>query len=188
MSAHTPGAAASLPGRHRGSLARKVGTLLLLPSVIVLLAWMIVPLVLTLWFSFQYYNLVDPTTTRFRRPRQLSVPGDRSGFLGVAARTRWCWSRRVLVVTVGLGTLLAVAVQPAVPWTQRRPRAGDLAVLRHAHGQRADLEEPADAPDLRGVRRHGTQRRAAAGRLVRASSRSPPSSPSSRGNGCPSRC
>ena len=26
---------------------------------------MIVPLVMTLWFSFQYYNLVDPTTTGF---------------------------------------------------------------------------------------------------------------------------
>ena len=55
--------------------------------------------------------------------------------------------------------LAGCVVQPAVSWTQHRARAGDLAVLRHAHGQRADLEEPADAPDLRGVRRRGEQRR-----------------------------
>ena len=43
MSATTPGAAASLPGPDtEASPTRKVGTLLLMPSVIVLLAWMIV--------------------------------------------------------------------------------------------------------------------------------------------------
>ena len=31
------------------------------PSVIVLLVWMIVPLAMTLWFSFQHYNLLNPT-------------------------------------------------------------------------------------------------------------------------------
>jgi sorbitol/mannitol transport system permease protein len=34
---------------------------LLWPSIGVLLIWMIVPLVLTLWYSFRNYNLVDPT-------------------------------------------------------------------------------------------------------------------------------
>ena len=44
-------------------MPRGVGTAAAVPpSVIVLLAWMIVPLVMTLWFSFQRYNLVDPTT------------------------------------------------------------------------------------------------------------------------------
>ena len=45
---------------------RNVRTLpLIAPSVIVLLLWMIVPLAMTLWFSFQYYNLLDPSTGGF---------------------------------------------------------------------------------------------------------------------------
>ena len=33
---------------------------LLLPSVSVLLVWMIVPLVMTIWYSLQNYNLQSP--------------------------------------------------------------------------------------------------------------------------------
>jgi sorbitol/mannitol transport system permease protein len=36
--------------------------LLLSPAMLALFVWMIVPLLLTLWFSFQRYNLLDPTT------------------------------------------------------------------------------------------------------------------------------
>ena len=35
------------------------------PAVGVLLLWMVVPLVMTLWFSFQRYSLLDPTVTGF---------------------------------------------------------------------------------------------------------------------------
>lgn len=35
------------------------------PSVILLLVWMLVPLVMTLWFSFQNYTLVPPRNTGF---------------------------------------------------------------------------------------------------------------------------
>ncbi|WP_437376037.1 carbohydrate ABC transporter permease [Inquilinus limosus] len=38
---------------------------LLAPSVLVLLLWMIVPLALTLWFSLQRYNLLNPMRTGF---------------------------------------------------------------------------------------------------------------------------
>ena len=38
---------------------------LIAPSVVLLLAWSIIPLVMTLWFSFRHYNLVDPTQTGF---------------------------------------------------------------------------------------------------------------------------
>jgi polyol transport system permease protein len=38
---------------------------LIAPSVLILLAWSIIPLVMTLWFSFRHYNLVDPTQTGF---------------------------------------------------------------------------------------------------------------------------
>ncbi len=92
MSATTPGAA-SLPGPDtEAPPARKVGALLLMPSVIVLLAWMIVPLVLTLWFSFQYYNLVDPTANGFAGIDNYAVPGNRSRFLGFARKyPDICW-------------------------------------------------------------------------------------------------
>jgi sorbitol/mannitol transport system permease protein len=95
-------------------LVRKVGTLLLLPSVIVLMAWMIVPLVLTLWFSIQYYNLVDPTTTGFAgldNYRYLVTDPD----FWVSLRNTLVLVASVLVVTVGLGTLLAVVFNQPFP-------------------------------------------------------------------------
>jgi sorbitol/mannitol transport system permease protein len=49
--------------------SRGAARLMMSPAVILLLIWMIVPLVMTLWFSFQRYNLLSP---------------DRSGFVGLA--------------------------------------------------------------------------------------------------------
>ncbi|MBN9309610.1 MAG: sugar ABC transporter permease [Devosia sp.] len=43
--------------------SRTLARIMMAPSVIVLLIWMIVPLVLTLWFSFQNYNLLNPITS-----------------------------------------------------------------------------------------------------------------------------
>ncbi|MCJ8521556.1 sugar ABC transporter permease, partial [Rhizobium tarimense] len=37
---------------------RGLARLMMAPSVILLLVWMIVPLSMTLWFSFQNYNLL----------------------------------------------------------------------------------------------------------------------------------
>ena len=87
---------------------RGAGTLpLIAPSVGVLLIWMIVPLVMTLWFSFQTYNLLSP---------------ERNGFAGIDNYTYLVtdpdfWTSlvntlvlvvSVLVITVVFGTLLAV--------------------------------------------------------------------------------
>jgi len=93
---------------------RKVGSLLLLPSVIVLLAWMIIPLAMTLWFSIQYYNLIDPTTTGFAgldNYRYLVTDPD----FWVSLRNTLVLVASVLVVTVGLGTLLAVVFNEPFP-------------------------------------------------------------------------
>jgi sorbitol/mannitol transport system permease protein len=95
-------------------LSRKVGSLLLLPSVIVLLAWMIVPLAMTLWFSAQYYNLIDPTTTGFAgfdNYRYLVTDPD----FWVSLRNTLVLVASVLVVTVVLGTLLAVVFNEPFP-------------------------------------------------------------------------
>jgi sorbitol/mannitol transport system permease protein len=48
--------------------SRTAARLMRSPAVVVLLVWMIVPLALTLWFSFQRYNLLYP---------------DRAGFVGL---------------------------------------------------------------------------------------------------------
>jgi sorbitol/mannitol transport system permease protein len=87
---------------------------LLMPSVIVLLAWMIIPLAMTLWFSIQYYNLIDPTTTGFAgldNYRYLVTDPD----FWVSLRNTLVLVASVLVVTVGLGTLLAVVFNEPFP-------------------------------------------------------------------------
>lgn len=43
--------------------SRTLARIMMAPTVLVLLVWMIVPLVLTLWFSFQNYNLLNPVTS-----------------------------------------------------------------------------------------------------------------------------
>lgn len=100
----TVAAALPAPGRSR----RNVNTLpLMAPSVIVLLLWMIVPLVMTLWFSFQYYNLLNPMMTGFAGLENytylLTDPSLTTAMLNTLYLVFW-----VLVITVGLGTLLAV--------------------------------------------------------------------------------
>ena len=44
---------------------RRLARVMLTPSVVVLFVWMIVPLVLTLWYSFQTYNLLNPVNNGF---------------------------------------------------------------------------------------------------------------------------
>lgn len=45
--------------------ARTLARLMMAPSVGLLLIWMIVPLAMTLWFSFQNYNLLNPANVSF---------------------------------------------------------------------------------------------------------------------------
>jgi sorbitol/mannitol transport system permease protein len=93
---------------------RKVGTFLLTPSVIVLLAWMIVPLVMTLWFSFQRYNLVDPSTTGFAGIDNYQYLVTDPDFW-VSLQNTLVLLVSVLIVTVGFGTLLAVVFNQPFP-------------------------------------------------------------------------
>jgi sorbitol/mannitol transport system permease protein len=87
---------------------RDVNTLpLMAPSVIVLLLWMIVPLALTVWFSFQRYNLVVPTIRGFAGFENyqflLTDPALWTAMLNTLFLVGW-----VLVITVVFGTLFAV--------------------------------------------------------------------------------
>jgi sorbitol/mannitol transport system permease protein len=95
-------------------MSRGAGRLLLMPSVLVLLAWMIVPLVMTLWFSFQRYNLIDPTMTGFAgldNYRYLVTDPD----FWVSLENTLILVGSVLIVTVVLGTLLAVLFNQPFP-------------------------------------------------------------------------
>ena len=93
---------------------KKAGSLLVVPSVTVLLAWMIVPLVMTVWFSFQRYNLLDPTVAGF-------AGFDNYEFLitdpdfWVSLINTLILLGSVLVITVGFGTLLAVLFDQPFP-------------------------------------------------------------------------
>ena len=93
---------------------RRVGGLLLSPAVVVLLAWMIVPLAMTLWFSFQRYNLIDPTVSGFAgldNYRYLVTDPD----FWVSLENTLILLGSVLIVTVCLGTLLAVLFNQDFP-------------------------------------------------------------------------
>lgn len=87
---------------------------LLAPAVSVLLFWMIVPLALTLWFSFQRYNLQNPLIT---------------GFAGVTNYKVLLWNARlwisiintlilvgsVLTITIVVGVMFAVVFDHDFP-------------------------------------------------------------------------
>ncbi len=100
----------SIPGPSAGRRAarRNLRTLpLKLPSVIVLLLWAVVPLVMTLWFSFERYNLLDAGGRGFAGLENYHFLLTDPGLARVVINTLLLVGG-VLAITVGLGTLLAV--------------------------------------------------------------------------------
>lgn len=87
---------------------RQVATLpLVAPSVVVLLIWMIVPLLMTLWFSLQRYNLLNPANNGFvGLANYIALLGTAS--LWIAIFNTLLLVGSVLAITISLGTLLAV--------------------------------------------------------------------------------
>jgi len=87
---------------------------LIAPSVLLLLAWSIIPLVMTLWFSFQHYNLIDPTQAGFAgidNYRYLLTDPD----FWTSLINTFILVGGVLVITVCGGTLLAVLYDQEFP-------------------------------------------------------------------------
>ncbi|MBB5059343.1 sorbitol/mannitol transport system permease protein [Granulicella aggregans] len=78
-----------------------------LPAIVSLFIWSIVPLLMTIWFSFRRYNLMEPERTGFDGVGNyrylLSDPSLTSAIGNTVLLV--C---SVLVITIGLGTLLAV--------------------------------------------------------------------------------
>ncbi|TDH60583.1 sugar ABC transporter permease [Dankookia rubra] len=87
---------------------------LLAPSVSVLLLWMIVPLAMTLWFSFQRYNLLNPEVSGFAGLENYEFLVTDPDFWASLTNTLILVGS-VLVITVGFGTLLAVLFDQPFP-------------------------------------------------------------------------
>ena len=127
------------------------GRLLVAPSVILLFLWMIVPLVMTLYFSTLNYNLLDPDPARFIGfANYLDFIHD-PDFFGALVNTL-ILVVSVLVFSVVGGILVALLMDQPIFGQNARPRDGDRPVLRDADRQRAGLEKHADEPGLRAVR------------------------------------
>ena len=91
----------------RRTSIRGVTLPLIAPSVVLLLLWSIVPLAMTLWYSFQRFNLIDPTLTGFAGIENFQYLVTDPDFWSSLLNTLILVGG-VLVITVGLGTLLAV--------------------------------------------------------------------------------
>ena len=107
-------AAVDIGHEHAEPQRRSGATALLAPSVLILLAWMIVPLVMTVWFSFEYYNLVNPAQGGFAGWDNYSYLVTDPDFW-VSLQNTLILVGSVLFITVGLGTLLAVLFNTPFP-------------------------------------------------------------------------
>lgn len=84
------------------------------PSVAILLLWMIVPLAMTLWFSAQRYNLLDPSVAGFAGLGNYEFLVTDPDFWASLVNTLVLVGS-VLVITVVAGTLLAVLFDQPFP-------------------------------------------------------------------------
>lgn len=96
------------PSKPRERSSRKLPTLgLVAPSVIVLILWMVVPLAMAIWFAFQRYNLLIPENREFvGLGNFIFILTDPA--LWISIGTTLILVASVLLITIGLGTLLAV--------------------------------------------------------------------------------
>ena len=103
------------PSKPRERSSKKIPTLALVaPSVIVLILWMVVPLAMAIWFAFQRYNLLIPENREFVGLGNfifiLSDPA-----LWISIGTTLILVASVLLITISLGTLLAVLFNQDFP-------------------------------------------------------------------------
>lgn len=91
---------------------RMLGKLAVAPSVVALFLWMIVPLVMTIYFSFLRYNLLDPTTTGFAGLENYKYFMTDSSFYKAMGNSLKLvgW---VLGISVVMGTLFALLLDKA---------------------------------------------------------------------------
>jgi sorbitol/mannitol transport system permease protein len=135
--------------------SRSAARLMMAPAVILLLGWMLVPLTMTLWFSFTQYLPMRGDSIE----RGLDWVGFENYVRFIGSSSFWPSVQAtlmivggVLVITVVLGVLLAILLDQPM-WGQGVVRILVIApVLRHADGVRAGLEEHVHGPRERHVR------------------------------------
>jgi sorbitol/mannitol transport system permease protein len=129
--------------------SRSAARFMMAPAVILLLGWMLVPLVMTLWFSFR----------RFLPNRPDIVPG----WVGFDNYVRFVTSSSfwpsvqttliivggALLITIAFGRAPGAASGSADVGPGRRPYPGDRSVLRDANGVCPGLEEHVHGPGQR---------------------------------------
>jgi len=92
---------------------RGLARAMLAPSVAILFIWMIVPLVLTLWYSFQTYNLLNPINSGFAGLLNYTYFLSDPSFLQAFANTL-ILTLSVLVITVVGGVLLGLLIDQPI--------------------------------------------------------------------------
>jgi sorbitol/mannitol transport system permease protein len=95
---------------------RSLARFMMAPSVVLLLVWMIVPLALTLWFSFQQYNPLNPIRDGFVGFSNYALFYSNPAFLYSILNTLTIVVS-VLVITVVGGILLAMLIDQPM-WGQ----------------------------------------------------------------------
>ena len=124
------------------------GRVLVAPSVILLFVWMIVPLVMTLYFSTLRYSLLDPDNVSFVGLQNYTAFLTDPDFLTALYNTLVLVGS-VLVISVVRRHSRGAADGSAGLRAERVAADGDRAFFRHPDGQRAGVEEPADEPGFR---------------------------------------
>ena len=133
------------------AMSRLLPRALMAPAVVTLFLWMIVPLVMTIYFSLVHYNLMQPGEKTFLGLDNFEYFVTDPDF-GPSVVNTLVLLGSVIAITVVLRHRPRAARQRPVPRPRHRARAADLAVLRHAHGERAAVEAHDDEPDLRRAR------------------------------------
>lgn len=114
MTATHAGAASAKPASAKiGGRAVRT-TPLIAPAVGALLIWMIVPLALTLWFSFQRYNLLNPTVTGFAGLENYQFLFEDPALWDAVANTLLLVGS-VLVISIAFGVAFAVLFDQEFP-------------------------------------------------------------------------
>lgn len=96
--------------------SRAAARLMLSPAVLLLLGWMLIPLGMTLWFSFQRYNLLMPGNNAFAGWENYYYFFTDPAF-GVSILNTLALVLGVLIITVGGGVLLALLIDQPM-WGQ----------------------------------------------------------------------
>ena len=132
----------------RRSKPATAGRALVAPSVIILFIWMIVPLVMTLYFSLLHYSLLDPDNVSFVGLANYASFLSDPDFIAALINTL-VLVISVLIISVCGGLLVGASDGSAGVRAERTASHGDRAVFRHADGERAGVEKPVDEPRLR---------------------------------------